>query len=115
MPITNYQNRYFDGGGMICLYHFDLVRRTIDVETINPWILAQEPQSRTQLEAELARITGPVDDFSIPINFQERFSSSVPIVERPARPARRGLIAGTQAYWRFDGLGVTGTSLSSTR
>lgn len=113
MHITNYQNRYFGGGGMIRLYHFDLVRKTIDVETINPWILAQEPQSRNELEAELARITGPVDNFSIPIDFEQRFSSFLPVPVRPARPANRELVQGTRAYWRFDGLGVPGTLLSA--
>lgn len=113
MHITNYQNRYFGGGGMIRLYHFDLVRKTIDVETINPWILAQEPQSRTELEAELARITGPVDNFSISIDFEQRFSSFIPVPVRPARPARRELVPGTQAYWRFDGLGAPGTALTA--
>ncbi|MFE0413639.1 LamG-like jellyroll fold domain-containing protein [Streptomyces tendae] len=112
MHIANYQNRFFGGGGMIRLYHFDLARNTIDVETINPWILAQAPESRTKLAAEHARITGPVDNFSIPINFEKRFSSFVPIPVRPARPASRVLIRGTQAYWRFDGQGTPGSSLT---
>jgi len=115
MHITNYQNRYFGGGAMIRLYHFDLVRKTIDVETINPWILAQKPETRTELAAELARITGPVDNFSIPIDFEQRFSSFVPVPVRPARPARRELIPGTQAYWRFDELGAPGTPLTAGR
>ncbi|MFE5143114.1 LamG-like jellyroll fold domain-containing protein [Streptomyces fagopyri] len=113
MHITNYQNRYFGGGGMIRLYHFDLARNTIDVETINPWILAQDPESRNELAAEHARITGPVDNFSIPIDFEKRFSGFVPVPVRPARPAARELVKGTQAYWRFDGQGAPGTSLSA--
>jgi hypothetical protein len=113
MHITNYQNRYFGGGGMIRLYHFDLVRDTIDVETINPWILAQDPESRNELAAEHARITGPVDNFSIPIDFEERFSGFLPVPVRPARPASRELVKGTLAYWRFDGQGAPGTALSA--
>lgn len=112
MHITNYQNRYFGGGGMIRLYHFDLARNTIDVETINPWILAQEPESRNKLAAEHARITGSVDDFSVPIDFEKRFSSFIPIPVRPARPASRQLVKGTLAYWRFDGQGAPGTPLT---
>ncbi|MFE7749793.1 LamG-like jellyroll fold domain-containing protein [Streptomyces sp. NPDC057428] len=113
MHITNYQNRYFGGGGMIRLYHFDLARNTIDVETINPWILAQDPKSRNDLAAEHARITGPVDNFSIPIDFEQRFSGFIPIPVRPARPAHRELVKGTLAYWRFDGQGAPGAPLTA--
>ncbi|MFB7778794.1 LamG-like jellyroll fold domain-containing protein [Streptomyces bauhiniae] len=113
MHIANYQNRYFGGGGMIRLYHFDLVRNTIDVETINPWILAQDPESRNKLAAELARVSGPVDNFSVPIHFEERFSGFDPVPVRPARPAARELVKGTLAYWRFDGQGAPGTSLTT--
>nr|WSX77883.1 Tat pathway signal sequence domain protein [Streptomyces sp. NBC_00899] len=113
MHITNYQNRYFGGGAMIRLYHFDLARNTIDVETINPWILAQDPESRSELAAEHARITGPVDNFSVAIDFEERFSSFVPVPVRPSRPAAEELVKGTLAYWRFDGQGAPGTALSA--
>ena len=41
LHITNYQNRYYGGAAMIRLYHFDLDRDTIDVETFSPWILDQ--------------------------------------------------------------------------
>lgn len=112
LHIANYQNRYFGGGGMIRLYHFDLARDTIDVETINPWILAQEPESRNELAAQHARITGPVDDFSIAIDFDERFSGFAPVPVRPARPASRELVEGTVAYWRFDGRGTPGAALT---
>ncbi|MEW2522247.1 LamG-like jellyroll fold domain-containing protein [Actinacidiphila alni] len=113
MHITNYQNRYFGGGAMIRLYHFDLTRDTIDVETINPWILAQDPESRTELAAEHARITGPVDNFSVPIDFEKRFSGFIPVPVRPARPASQELVRGTVAYWRFDGQGAPGTALTA--
>jgi hypothetical protein len=113
LHITNYQNRYFGGGAMIRLYHFDLVRNTIDVETINPWILAQDPESRSELAAEHARITGPVDNFSMAIDFEQRFSSFVPVPVRPSRPAGEELVKGTLAYWRFDGQGKPGTPLAA--
>ncbi|WP_415939894.1 LamG-like jellyroll fold domain-containing protein [Streptomyces sp. 039-1] len=112
MHIANYQNRYFGGGGMIRLYHFDLIRNTIDVETINPWILAQDPHSRNELAAELVRVSGPVDNFSVPIDFKERFSGFAPVPVRPARPAARELVKGTLAYWRFDDQGAPGTALT---
>ncbi|WP_329034211.1 Tat pathway signal sequence domain protein [Streptomyces sp. NBC_00178] len=113
MHITNYQNRYFGGGGMIRLYHFDLARDTIDVETINPWIMAQDPDTRNDQAAGHARITGPVDNFSVPIDFEQRFSGFIPIPVRPSRPAHRQLVKGTVAYWRFDGQGAPGASLGA--
>ncbi|HEY0249345.1 MAG TPA: LamG-like jellyroll fold domain-containing protein [Gryllotalpicola sp.] len=113
LHITNYQNIFFGGGAMLRLYHFDLARNTIDVETLNPWILAQDPASRSELAAEHARITGPVDDFSMAIDFDERFSGFAPVAPRPARPAARELVRGTRAYWRFDGLGAPGTALTA--
>ncbi|UWE13241.1 LamG-like jellyroll fold domain-containing protein [Actinacidiphila bryophytorum] len=113
MHITNYQNRYFGGGAMIRLYHFDLVRNTIDVETINPWILAQDPESRSELAAEHARITGPVDNFSVAIDFDKRFASFAPVPVLPSRPAAKELVRGTLAYWRFDGQGAPGTALTA--
>lgn len=88
LHITNYQNRYFGGAAMLRLYHFDLARNTIDVETISPWILAQPPEQRTVLAAQEARLTTPVDYFSIPIDFEQRFSSFAPVPKRPGRPAR---------------------------
>jgi len=112
LHIANYQNIYFGGGAMLRLYHFDLARQMIDVETINPWILAQKPESRSELAAEHARITGPVDNFSISIDFDQRFASFAPVTPRPARPAAKELVRGTQAYWRFDGQGADGTPLA---
>lgn len=115
LHITNYQNRYFGGAAMLRLYHFDLARNTIDVETISPWILAQRPEERTVLAAQEARLTTPVDYFSIPINFEERFSSFAPVAKRPGRPAREMVIPGTLAYWRFDGGGASGSPVTSSQ
>ena len=113
LHITNYQNRYFGGAAMLRLYHFDLARNTIDVETISPWILAQPPEERTVLAAQEARLTTPVDYFSIPVNFEERFASFAPVAKRPGRPARQMVIPGTLAYWRFDGSHANGTPFTS--
>jgi hypothetical protein len=60
LHITNYQNRYYGGGAMLRLYHFDLTRNTIDVETIAPWFLAQ---NRNALAAQEARLTTATDYF----------------------------------------------------
>ena len=111
--ITNYQNRYYGGGAMIRLYHFDLERNTIDVETLAPWILAQPPAARNVLAAQEARLTTPVDYFSVAIDFTGRFAGFAPVASRPPRPARQLLIPGTLAYWRFDGGGTDGSAVTS--
>jgi hypothetical protein len=113
LHITNYQNRYFGGGGMLRLYHFDLARGTIDVETISPWILAQPPEQRTVLAAQEARLTTAVDYFSMPIDFAQRFAGFAPVPARPDRPARQMLVPGTLAYWRFDAGGANGSPVTS--
>jgi len=115
LHVTNYQNRYFGGGGMIRLYHFDLARGAIDVETISPWILDEPAEKRNVLAAQEARLTTEVDYFSIQIDFEQRFSGFDPIPSRPARPAKDMLIPGTLAYWRFDAGGANGTPVTSSQ
>jgi hypothetical protein len=113
LHITNYQNRYFGGGGMLRLYHFDLERNTIDVETISPWILAQAPAERNRMAVLESRLTTPVDYFSMPFDFDERFSGFLPVPVRPARPANKMLVPGTLAYWRFDNGGGDGSPVTA--
>lgn len=113
MHITNYQNMYFGGAGMIRLYHFDLSRNTIDVETISPWILAQAPEKRNVLAAQEARLTTAVDYFSVAIDFEQRFAGFAPEPSRPARPAKKMVIPGTLAYWRFDAGHANGSAFTS--
>lgn len=108
LHITNYQNRYFGGGGMIRLYHFDLDRDTIDVETVSPWALSRGQAERNTLAAQEARLTTPVDYFSMPIDFERRFAGFAPVPVRPGRPAKQLVIPGTLAYWRFDNGGANG-------
>ncbi|MFD3405843.1 LamG-like jellyroll fold domain-containing protein [Kribbella sp. NPDC058693] len=103
LHITNYQDRFYGGSGMVRLYHFDLARNTIDVETISPWIMGQDPAKRNELEELEIELTDDVNRFSIPIDFGERFAGFAPVQVRPARPASQLLIPGTAAYWRFDG------------
>ncbi|MEV6288451.1 LamG-like jellyroll fold domain-containing protein [Kribbella sp. NPDC051770] len=103
LHITNYQDRYYGGSGMIRLYHFDLARNVIDVETISPWILGQNPARRSLLAEGEIELTDDTNRFSVPIDFAERFSGFAPVPVRPARPAAKLVIPGTVAYWRFDG------------
>ena len=103
LHITNYQDRYYGGAAMIRLYHFDLARNTIDVETISPWILDQDPGRRDLLAEGEVELTDDTNRFSVPIDFDQRFAGFDPILVRPARPATQLVIPGTAAYWRFDG------------
>ena len=103
--ITNYQDRYYGGAGMVRMYAFDLARDVVDVQTLSPWLLAK--RTRTTLEAETVELTGDVDRFSIAIDFRERFAGFAP-PELPApRPPRAVMPRGTVAYWRFDVAGFT--------
>lgn len=106
--ITNYQDRYYGGAGMVRLYAFDLARDTIDVQTVAPWLLAK--RTRTPLEAEHVELTGDVDRFSIAIDFRARFAGFAPPDLPAPRPPRAVMPRGTVAYWRFDpaGLAVPG-------
>ncbi|MFI1994855.1 LamG-like jellyroll fold domain-containing protein [Actinoplanes sp. NPDC020271] len=101
--ITNYQDRYYGGAGMIRLYHFDLVRGRIDVETFAPWFLHRDPGKRTPLEAETIELTGDVDRFSLAIDFDARFAGFAPPVRPAPRPASTVVDRHTAAYWRFEG------------
>jgi len=102
LHITNYQDRYYGGSGMIRLYQFDLARNTIDVETFSPWILGQSPAMRNMLERNEIELTGPVNRFSVDIDFRARFAGFDPVPPRAPRPASKMIIPGTLGYWRFD-------------
>ncbi|GAA3475480.1 LamG-like jellyroll fold domain-containing protein [Streptomyces yanii] len=112
--ITNYQDRYYGGAGMVRLYSFDLVRNVVDVETFSPWFLARDPEKRTPLEAETIELTGPVDRFSLDIDFAERFQGFAPVVRPAPRPASRVMPRGTVAYWRFDSSGLAGAGTAGS-
>ncbi|MDQ7910725.1 LamG-like jellyroll fold domain-containing protein [Phytohabitans sp. ZYX-F-186] len=106
--ITNYQDRYYGGAAMIRLYHFDLVRGVIDVETFSPWFLARDPAKRSPLEAETIELTGPVDRFTVDIDFAARFQGFAPVTPPAPRPAAAVVSRTTVAYWRFDRSGLNG-------
>ncbi|MGY6021575.1 LamG-like jellyroll fold domain-containing protein [Streptomyces spinosirectus] len=108
LHLTNYQNRYFGGAAMIRLYHFDLDRNVIDVETVSPWILGRAKKGLNELERQEIELSGDADRFSVGIDFADRFSGFAPEPPRPARPASAMLVRGTAAYWRFDSA-VSGT------
>jgi hypothetical protein len=112
--ITNYQDRYYGGAGMIRLYHFDLVRNVIDVETFSPWFLARDPEQRSPLEAETLELTGPADRFSVEIDFAARFQGFAAVAPPAPRPASAVMPRGTVAYWRFDAAGLAGAGTAGS-
>ena len=109
LHITNYQDRYYGGAAMIRLYRFDMERSTIDVETINPWLLGMPYESLNELSREELELTSPVDAASVPIDFAARFARFAPATPRPARPARAVLVPGTTALWGRFTAGRTGS------
>jgi hypothetical protein len=114
LHITNYQDRYYGGAGMIRSYRFDLDRGMIDVATFSPWIreLAEKGEANALAAKEL-ELTSKVDYFSMEIDFEKRFAGFAPVPPRKSRPARRMLLPGTLAYWRFDEGGTAGSDVAS--
>jgi hypothetical protein len=114
LHITNYQDRYYGGAGMIRAYRFDLNRGRIDVSTFSPWM--RELAARDELNSLAAQeieLTSPVDTFSMEIDFDRRFAGFAPVPPRQARPARRMVLPGTLAYWRFD-VGADGADVPAS-
>ncbi|MBB5890857.1 LamG-like jellyroll fold domain-containing protein [Kutzneria kofuensis] len=107
--ITNYQDHYYGGSAMIRLYRFDLARNVIDVSTISPWLLSQNSARLNELDRREIELTGPVNRFTLDIDFTARFSGFAPGPPPVSRPARDVLIPGTLAYWRFDNGPAAGT------
>ncbi|ATY15434.1 Tat pathway signal sequence domain protein [Amycolatopsis sp. AA4] len=101
LHLTNYQDRYYGGSGMIRLYQFDVARGVIDVRTFSPWLDGK--RDLTELERIEAERSTDVDYFSLDIDFDQRFASFAPVPVPPARPVKPQLVPGTVAYWRFEG------------
>ena len=113
LHLTNYQNRYYGGAAMIRLYHVDLERNVIDVETLSPFLLGGGLDDTNELAAQELRLSGDVDRFTMAVDFDARFAGFAPVAPRASRPASRMLVPGTLAYWRFDG-NADGTTLASS-
>lgn len=109
--ITNYQNRYYGGSGMIRAYRFDMEKNTIDVRTFSPWTqrLVREKLANTLAKGEEA-LTTDVDQFTMHVDFATRFSTNK---TKRDSSADKMVLEGTLAYWRFDGH-KNGAALSSS-
>nr|WP_253183696.1 MULTISPECIES: metallophosphoesterase [unclassified Curtobacterium] len=73
LHLTNYQNRYYGGAAMIRLYHVDLERNVIDVETLSPFLLAGGLGDVNELAAQETALSGDVDRFTMAVDFDARF------------------------------------------
>ncbi|MCP2264298.1 LamG-like jellyroll fold domain-containing protein [Promicromonospora thailandica] len=104
LHVTNYQDRYYGGAGMLRYYRFDLARHVIDVETFSPWL--REKKAPTPLETEHVELSGDVDRFTVEIDFDERFAAFAPPPVPAPRPPSAVLPRDTVAYWRFDAAGL---------
>lgn len=104
LHITNYQDRYYGGAGMVRYYSFDLDRGVIDVETFSPWLGAK--RDPTPLESEHVELSGEVDRFTVEIDFEERFAAFAPPLLPVPLPPSAVMPRGTVAYWRFDEAGL---------
>ncbi|MBM7389349.1 hypothetical protein JOE37_002343 [Clavibacter michiganensis] len=113
LHLVNYQDRYYGGAAMIRLYHVDLERDAIDVETLSPFILGGGLGTGNELADEEAALSGDVDRFTVSVDFEQRFAGFAPVPTRAARPAAQMLVPGTVAYWRFDGQ-TDGSALGTT-
>ena len=112
--ITNYQNRYYGGAGMIRAYRFNMKENKIDVATFSPWIqnLVQRGEAN-KLAKQEEELTSADDKFTMHINFAERFEH-LGKSKRENKNGNDAVIPGTLAYWRFDGSAHSSNSSGSS-
>jgi hypothetical protein len=103
MHLTNYQDRFFGGSAMMRLYEFDLAAGTVDVQTFSPYWLSVPVSARPPLGKGEARLTDAANQFTLNVNFKERFAPVVPVKPLPPVAVAKVVIPGTLAYWRFEG------------
>ena len=103
MHLSNYQDRFFGGSAMMRLYEFDLAAGTVDVQTFSPYWLSMPAAARPPLGKVETRLTDSANQFTMKINFKDRFAPVAPVKPLPAVAADKVVIPGTLAYWRFEG------------
>jgi hypothetical protein len=103
MHLTNYQDRFFGGSAMMRLYEFDLGAGTVDVHTFSPYWLSVPEAQRPPLAQGEVQLTDTANQFTMKVNFKDRFAPIVPVKPLPAVAADKEVIPGTLAYWRFEG------------
>jgi hypothetical protein len=136
--VVDYQMAYQGGNGLMRFYEFDLTNNKIHALSFSPWV-PQKPKE-TLNSFDQAMLTEPNHQFSIDINFAQRFKrfaptftaakasntslktaatalimdGFTPIPPSQAKPAANAedyvKVAGTTAHWRFYG-GANGTAV----
>ena len=116
LHLTNYQDRYYGGSGMIRLYQFDLEHGTVDVSTRSPYMEAIPAAKRLPAQEREVELVDPDNRFVETIDFASRFSGfrGPPAPPPPGPlPVENVLVPGTLAYYRFENSagGAVGNSI----
>ncbi|MFC8922232.1 LamG-like jellyroll fold domain-containing protein [Cellulosimicrobium sp. NPDC057127] len=74
--LMDYQMAYEGGNGYLGLFEFDLSNDVIDVETVSPWVVSKPTETLTSYDDPV--LDGDTQQFSIPIDFSERFGGFNP-------------------------------------
>lgn len=82
LMVVDYQMAYQGGNGLLRFYEFDLTNNAIRASSFSPWV-AQKPRE-TVNEFDQAVLTEPNQQFSIAMNFAERFSGFNRTFQAPA-------------------------------
>ncbi|MGY1842272.1 metallophosphoesterase [Modestobacter sp. SYSU DS0875] len=135
-PVTqvlmDYQMAYEGGNGYLGLFEFDLTNDTVSAQTGSPWVVAKPAEKLTSYDQ--AFLEGPNQQFTLDIDFSERFAGFNPgftagsadepsltqaardilldgfvapdpvTTELPGSPADYPRVEGTLAHWRMNGL-----------
>jgi hypothetical protein len=72
LMVVDYQMSYQGGNGLMRLYEFDFSNNKIDVVSFSPWVVQKPANTLNQFDQ--AWLTESNHQFSLPINFQKRFS-----------------------------------------
>ncbi|WP_394845401.1 hypothetical protein LZC95_51270 [Pendulispora brunnea] len=105
LHLTNYQDRYYGGSGMIRLYEFDLEHGTIDVSTRSPYMEAIPAAQRLPAQEQEVELVDADNRFVETIDFGARFSGfRGPAAPPPPAPlsVEQVVVPGTVAYYRFE-------------
>ncbi|WP_202969358.1 LamG-like jellyroll fold domain-containing protein [Leifsonia sp. ALI-44-B] len=130
--VIDYQMAYEGGDGYLGLYEFDLTNDVINVQTASPWVTWKPQETLTSYDQPF--LEGSQQQFSLPIDFSERFKGFNPTfaagpadtpslgqkardilldgfvgpdpitTEFPGSPADYPEVPGTLAHWQFNGL-----------
>lgn len=133
--LLDYQMEYEGGNGYLGLFEFDLTNGRLNVNTVSPWVRFKPQENLTSYDQPV--LTGRQQQFTVPIDFAQRFSRFNPgfsagadddtsisnrvtaamldgyagpapiTTERPGDTDDYIDVPGTLALWRFNSLDGT--------